>query len=72
MIAGGTVRVGWIEEQIRAATGDRVRGLRVEREAGRILLHGRAVTRYAKQLALHAALALVGEGEELCVRIGVA
>jgi osmotically-inducible protein OsmY len=65
------VRIGWIEDRIRAATGDRVRGLRVEREAGRVWLHGRTPTRHAKQLALQAAMSLVECGEDLCVRIGV-
>ena len=71
-MAVATVRMPWIEDRIRVATGDRVRGLRVEREeAGRVRLQGRVASRHTKQLALHAALSLFEHDEELCVQIGI-
>ena len=49
-----------IERQIRRATSDKVRELRVEVRRDSIVLEGRCGTFYCKQLASHAAMALSG------------
>jgi hypothetical protein len=48
-----------IERAVRRGTGDKVRGLKVDVFADRIVLDGRCGTYYCKQLAQHAAMPLV-------------
>lgn len=59
-----------IEERIRLTASNRVRGLSVEVEEGRVVLRGSVLSRHAKQLVLLAALEFVS-GEELDERIAV-
>ena len=53
-----------LERVVRSRTGGLVRSLRVDVIDGEIIISGRAMTYYAKQLATHAALSL---GEQLTV-----
>jgi hypothetical protein len=50
-----------LEQHIARRTGRRVRNLRVEVGPGRVVLRGRATSYYVKQLAQHAARALLPE-----------
>lgn len=60
-----------IEERVRRTTHDRIRGLSVAHEGGRVVLRGHSRTRHAKQLALHAALEMVaGNGVRECITVG--
>jgi hypothetical protein len=54
-----------VETRVREASHDRIRGLTVREDHGRILIRGQAPTHHAKQLALHGALELLS-GE--CIR----
>ncbi|MFN0050912.1 MAG: hypothetical protein ACKV0T_01900 [Planctomycetales bacterium] len=45
-----------VERLVRLRTGGLIRELRIEGHSGEIVLHGRAISYYAKQLATHAAL----------------
>lgn len=60
-----------IERRIRRQTSSRIRDLTVEVCAGSIILRGRCLTFYTKQLAGHAAMGVL-EGETLSNQIEVA
>ena len=49
-----------LERQIQSRLGTRVKDLRIEVRAGGLVIHGRAATYHAKQLAQHAAMELAG------------
>ena len=49
-----------LERQIQSRLGTRVKDLRIEVRAGGLVIHGRAATYHAKQLAQHAAVELAG------------
>lgn len=60
-----------IEERVRRTTHDRIRGLTVAEEGGRVVLRGHTRTRHTKQLALHAALEMLsGDGFRECITVG--
>jgi hypothetical protein len=48
-----------IEARVRRTTHGRIRNLSVEQEDGKVVVRGHAPSRYAKQLALQAALEFV-------------
>ncbi len=57
---GLSALVPQVESRVRASTHDRIRGLAVEEVQGRLVVRGRATSHHARQLALHAALELLG------------
>ncbi len=59
-----------IESRIRDRLGNRVRELKVIADGSWVVLHGRCVTYYSKQLAQHAALGVL-EDEHLDNQITV-
>jgi hypothetical protein len=51
-----TATLPCLEAQLQARLGGQVRGLRLELQEGRVVLHGQCRTYYAKQLAQHAVM----------------
>ena len=63
-----------VEEQIVQRTWGRIHALRVERIGERLIIHGRTSSYYVKQLALLAALEVLGSREtatlDLDIQVG--
>lgn len=70
VVATPRISLREIEAEIRRSTGNRVRGLAVEREDQRVVIRGLVPTWHTKQLALHAVLDLI-EDDDLAERLTV-
>lgn len=67
----GPTLLRMIEDHVRLTTGNRVRGLTLQEQDGRVVVRGQAPTQHTKQLALHAVLEFLS-GDELHEQIVVA
>jgi hypothetical protein len=62
-------RLESLEARVRETTHGRIRGLRVEEDATRLVVHGTVPSRHSKQLAIQAALEFLTEGKMFDDRI---
>jgi hypothetical protein len=67
---GGPSLLQQVERLVRQTTHGRIRDLAVEEVQGRVVLRGQAPSHHTRQLALHAALKLLGS-DRCCANITV-